>query len=74
MRSPPRQERERLTPGVPSLHLRQNVEWIERETIRRALGISAVKRQAARLMGISPRALSYYLGKYPHIDQDGPQS
>jgi len=50
-----------LAAGVPSLQLRQNVEWVERETIRRALGISAVKQQAARLMGISPRALSYYL-------------
>ena len=68
---------ERRTRGhaasVPSLQLRQNVEWVERETIRRALDISAVKQQAARLMGISPRALSYYLGKYPHIDQDRPQ-
>ena len=53
------------TAGVPSLKLRQNVEWIERETIRRALEVSTVKRQAARLMGISPRALSYYLAKYP---------
>ena len=61
------------TASVPSLQLRQNVEWVERETIRRALEISAVKQQAARLMGISPRALSYYLGKYPHIDQDRPQ-
>src|SRR4026209_805471 len=45
------------TSGVPSLKLRQNVEWIERETIRRAFELSTVKRQAARLMGISPRAL-----------------
>jgi DNA-binding NtrC family response regulator len=54
---------------VPSLKLRQNVEWIERETIRRAIDRSMVKRQAAELMGISPRALSYYLAKYPLIDQ-----
>ena len=59
------------TSGVPSLKLRQNVEWIERETIRRALEMSTLKRQAARLMGISPRALSYYLAKYPLIDQNG---
>ena len=58
----------RRTPGVPSLKLRQNVEWIERETIRRALEVSTAKRQAARLMGISPRALSYYLAKYPFIE------
>jgi transcriptional regulator with GAF, ATPase, and Fis domain len=57
------------TPGIDSLKLRQNVEWIECVTIRRALALSPVKRQAARLMGISPRALSYYLAKYPFIDQ-----
>jgi transcriptional regulator with GAF, ATPase, and Fis domain len=51
--------------GISSLNLRQNVEWIERETLRRALGVSSLKRQAAKLMGISPRALSYYLDKYP---------
>jgi transcriptional regulator with GAF, ATPase, and Fis domain len=59
--------------GVPSLKLRQNVEWIECETIRRALEISTLKRQAARLMGISPRALSHYLTKYPFIDQNRAQ-
>jgi transcriptional regulator with GAF, ATPase, and Fis domain len=58
------------TPGVPSLRLRQNVEWVERETLRRALEASPLKRQAARLMGISPRALSHYLSKYPQIDRD----
>jgi two-component system, NtrC family, response regulator AtoC len=56
-------------PVVPSLKLRQNVEWIERETIRRALALSSIKREAAQLMGISPRALSYYLAKYPCIDR-----
>ena len=61
------------TAGVPFLTLRQNVEWIERETIRRALEMSAVKGQAARLMGITPRALSYYLAKYPSIDQSRAQ-
>jgi transcriptional regulator with GAF, ATPase, and Fis domain len=55
--------------GAPSLKLRENVEWIERETIRRALQLSTGgKQEAARLMGISPRALSYYLAKYPAID------
>jgi transcriptional regulator with GAF, ATPase, and Fis domain len=57
------------TAGVKSFKLRENIEWIERETIRQALRVSAVKQQAARLMGISPRALSYYLAKYPFIDQ-----
>jgi len=55
--------------GVPSLSLHENVEWIQRETIRRALEMSTIKRHAARLMGISPRALSHYLAKYPCIDQ-----
>jgi transcriptional regulator with GAF, ATPase, and Fis domain len=59
---------------VPSLKLRQNVEWIERETIRRALESAPLKRQAARLMGISPRALSHYLAKYPLIAQPVPTS
>jgi transcriptional regulator with GAF, ATPase, and Fis domain len=57
------------TAAVPSLKLRQNVEWVERETIRRALALTTAKGQAARLMGISPRALAYYLAKYPSIDQ-----
>jgi transcriptional regulator with GAF, ATPase, and Fis domain len=54
--------------GVPSLSLRENVEWVERETIRRALRVSTKKRHAARLMGISPRALSYYLTKHPALE------
>jgi transcriptional regulator with PAS, ATPase and Fis domain len=51
--------------GLPSLRLRQNIEWVERETIRRALESSkGVKKDAAELMAISQRALSYYLAKY----------
>ncbi len=51
--------------GIPSLKLRQNIEWVERETIRRALeSAGGVKKDAADLMGISQRALSYYLAKY----------
>jgi len=65
---------DRAMVGVPSLKLRQNVEWIERETIRRALEMSTVKRHAARLMGISPRALSHYLAKHPLIDESRPRS
>jgi DNA-binding NtrC family response regulator len=53
------------SPGIPSLRLHQNLEWVERETIRRALEqASGVKKDAAELMGISQRALSYYLAKY----------
>jgi transcriptional regulator with GAF, ATPase, and Fis domain len=54
-----------VSPGVPSLILRQNVDWVERETVRRALDASGgVKKDAAELMGISQRALSYYLAKH----------
>ena len=51
--------------GLPSMRLHQNLEWVERETIRRALDQSGgIKKDAAELMGISQRALSYYLAKY----------
>jgi DNA-binding NtrC family response regulator len=51
--------------AVPSLKLRTNIEWVEQETIRRALeSAGGVKKDAADLMGISQRALSYYLAKY----------
>jgi transcriptional regulator with GAF, ATPase, and Fis domain len=51
--------------GLPSTRLHQNLEWVERETIRRALEqAGGVKKDAAELMGISQRALSYYLAKY----------
>ena len=51
--------------GLPSMNLRQNIDWTERETVRRALESSGgVKKDAAELMGISQRALSYYLAKH----------
>jgi DNA-binding NtrC family response regulator len=51
--------------GPPSLTLRQNIDWVERETVRRALqAAGGVKKDAAELMGISQRALSYYLAKH----------
>ncbi len=53
------------TQGLPTLRLHQNIEWVEKETIRRALDQSGgIKKDAAELMGISQRALSYYLAKY----------
>ena len=55
-------------PDVPSLKLRQNLRWMESETLRRALEVSPAKRDAAKLLGISSRALSYYLAKYPLLD------
>jgi transcriptional regulator with GAF, ATPase, and Fis domain len=52
-------------PALPSLRLRQNIEWAERETIRRAIDqAGGIKKDAAEIMGISQRALSYYLRKY----------
>ena len=52
-------------PGLPSMRLHQNLEWIERETIRRALeAAGGVKKDAAESMGISQRALSHYLAKH----------
>jgi transcriptional regulator with PAS, ATPase and Fis domain len=51
--------------SLPSLRLRQNIEWVESESVRRALEAArGVKKDAAELMGISQRALSYYLAKY----------
>ena len=59
-------------PEVPSLNLRENVESAERETIRRALELAGSKRDAAILLGISARALSYYLNKYTVALEPGP--
>ena len=51
--------------SLPSLNLKQNLEWTERETVRRALETArGVKKEAAEAMGISQRALSYYLAKH----------
>jgi DNA-binding NtrC family response regulator len=53
------------SPGLPSMRLHANLEWAEKETIRRALDqANGVKKDAAELMGISQRALSHYLQKY----------
>jgi DNA-binding NtrC family response regulator len=53
------------TAGLPSLNLKQNLEWVERETVRRALDSArGVKKDAAELMGISQRAMSYYVAKH----------
>jgi DNA-binding NtrC family response regulator len=52
-------------PGLPSLNLQQNLAWVEKETLRRALdSAGGVKKDAAELMGISQRAMSYYLAKH----------
>jgi transcriptional regulator with PAS, ATPase and Fis domain len=54
--------------GGRNLKLRENLARTECETIRLALERSSHKREAAELMGITPRALSYYLAKYPAIE------
>jgi DNA-binding NtrC family response regulator len=57
--------------GLPSMNLRQNLDWAERETVRRALeGSGGVKKDAAEAMGISQRALSYYLAKHRIEDRN----
>ncbi|MCL4811080.1 MAG: sigma-54 dependent transcriptional regulator [Vicinamibacteraceae bacterium] len=54
--------------ALPGVALRENIEWAERETVRRALALAGgVKKDAAERMGISQRALSYYLAKH-HIE------
>ncbi|HEX9186166.1 MAG TPA: sigma 54-interacting transcriptional regulator, partial [Vicinamibacteria bacterium] len=51
--------------GLPSVRLHENVEWAEQESVRRALAqAKGVKKDAAEVLGISQRALSYYLAKY----------
>ncbi len=57
--------------GLPSGNLKTNLDWVERETVRRALEVSrGVKKDAAEAMGISQRALSYYLAKH-RLDSAG---
>jgi DNA-binding NtrC family response regulator len=58
--------------GLPTLNLKQNLDWVERETLQRALEASrGVKKDAAEIMGISQRAMSYYLAKHRVDDQAG---
>jgi two-component system, NtrC family, response regulator AtoC len=48
------------TQGLPSARLHDNVEWAERESVRRALRqAQGVKKDAAELLGISPRVMNY---------------
>jgi len=55
----------RAAAGLPSVRLHENVEWAEQESVRRALNqAGGVKKDAAEILGISQRALSYYLAKY----------
>ncbi len=57
--------------GLPSSNLKRNLEWAERETVRRALAAAGgVRKDAAEAMGISQRAISYYLAKH-RLDDGG---
>jgi transcriptional regulator with GAF, ATPase, and Fis domain len=57
--------REAVASPLPSEKLHPNVEWAEQESVRRALDRAlGVKKDAAERLGISQRALSYYLAKY----------
>ena len=50
---------------LPSLNLHMNLEWVERESVRRALkATDGVKKAAAERLGLSQRALSHYLRKH----------
>lgn len=58
---------------LPSLRLKGNLDWTERETVRQALEASGgVKKDAAEAMGISQRAFSYYLSKH-RIEDEPPR-
>ena len=59
------------TGNVPSLKLRQNVEWMECETIRRALGSLECQAAGSAAHGNQPAGTLYYLAKYPFIDPPG---
>ena len=53
------------TAGLPSARIHENVAWAEEESVRRALQQAhGVKKDAAQSLGISQRAMSYYLNKY----------
>jgi hypothetical protein len=48
---------------------REIVEWIERETIRRALNAAPAERPAAGVIDVRPFALSFHLARYPRVDR-----
>jgi DNA-binding NtrC family response regulator len=55
--------------GRAELHLRRNLDAVEREILLRALAASqGKKKEAAQLLGIDPRNLGYYLRKHAISD------
>ncbi len=62
-------------PGGSSLDLRQRLRTVERQTLIDALESAAgVRREAARLLGIDERNLSYYLRKNDLMDWSSERS
>ncbi|MBT9448860.1 sigma-54-dependent Fis family transcriptional regulator [Akkermansia glycaniphila] len=56
-------------------HPNLNLQWVERQTIRKALEIAECNRsEAARLLGISRRTLHRKLAEYPELATDFPSS
>ncbi len=52
----------RSAPGPAELHLRRNLDAVEKEIVQRALATSGgKKKEAANMLGIDPRNLGYYL-------------
>ncbi len=62
-------------PGVTTLEIPigRHLNDIEEMVIRKTLAeVTSHREKAARILGISPRALHYKLRRYGMIDQDGP--
>jgi DNA-binding NtrC family response regulator len=57
--------------SLPFVKLKQNLDWTERETVRQALrAANGVKKDAAEAIGVSQRAMSYYLAKHRLEDRE----
>ncbi len=57
--------RRHQSPVTSDLNLKAQIAFLERDLVAEALReTSGVKQEAAKLLGISPRSMSYYLQKY----------
>ncbi|HET9369011.1 MAG TPA: sigma 54-interacting transcriptional regulator, partial [Vicinamibacterales bacterium] len=57
--------------SLPFVKLKENLDWTERETVRQALrAANGVKKDAAEAIGVSQRAMSYYLAKHRIDDRE----
>jgi two-component system response regulator HydG len=50
--------------GPAELHLRRNLDALEKDLVQRALAQTHNKKEASALLGIDPRNLGYYLRKH----------